>query len=257
MWNFLQHDGQQQQQPQPKTEKLTTRAPNQRLTTKSLRGAASLFRGVYCLIIILLLNGISSAKYAIKFIFSTLLLVTALRTVFARFFRLFLSFVILWPISSSPFNPLVRFLRVGGDDMFYLRSSLTDWSDIYFSAASIIYDAMNRPPPKRIKFLFLSFRNLFINSQLRMECGGLVVKKEKKRTLSIERRSLQLIACSGLMINVSGDATVNWREKGSASALAVRTRAHWSQRVSDLLLTSNDMLDVTRECLAAEMHGKA
>lgn len=187
MWNFLQHDGQQQQQPQPKTEKLTTRAPNQRLTTKSLRGAASLFRGVYCLIIILLLNGISSAKYAVKFIFSTLLLVTALRTVFARFFRLFLSFVILWPISSSPFNPLVRFLRVGGDDMFYLRSSLTDWSDIYFSAASIIYDAMNRPPPKRIKFLFLSFRNLFINSQLRMRMwwsGG----QEGKKTHIINRK---------------------------------------------------------------------
>lgn len=121
-------------------------------------------------IALLLLNSLASAKFAVKFMFSTLQLVTALRTVSAEIVRSvlsFFSFVILWLISSSAFTiHLFVFWRVGGDGMFYLRSSLTDWSHFYLSAASLIYDAMNRPPPERIKILFLSFRNLFINSLL-------------------------------------------------------------------------------------------
>lgn len=147
--------------------------------------------------------------------FSALHLVTALRTVIARIVRLFLSFfifAILWPISSSPFNLFVRFSRAAEHGMLYHRSSLTNWSHFYFSDVPLIYDAQNWPPPKLIKFLFLSFRNVFINSLLCVRSGG---RKEEKYPHIINRKKkfLQLIACTGLMINVSGDATVYWRMK--------------------------------------------
>lgn len=104
------------------------------------------------------------------------------------------------------------------------------------------------------KFLFLSFRNLFIDSLLCIPCvmawwsktrkknPNIINRKKNKKKNTTHSMHRPHDQCEWRRHTVLANERVSEKQRQHDSG-----RAHRSQRVSDLLQISNDLLDVVRE----------